>query len=617
MADVGEVKYKVTADDSGLDQQIDKTESKMKSKFGQAAGVVGKAALGALAAGTAAVAKLATTVVDGAKETAALGDNIDKMSQKIGISAQAFQEWDYIFSQNGADISILETGMKTLSSAVADAGNGSKSAQEKFKQLGLSFDDLGKMSQEDMFGAVIEQLQTMPEGAERTALAADLLGKSAMELGPLLNQTAEDTAALKDQAHELGMVMTDEAVKASADFTDAQDNLRRAVTGAKGRLMGDFLPGLTAVTNGLADLAAGNDGAVEHIQSGFKDIAGAVTNSMPQIVGAISGMAVSIAEVAPDLVRALADGIIGSFPELIPAVTNLILELVSLLIKMAPELLKAGLELIISLAQGLVDALPELIPAVIDAIIAIVDALTDPNNLLMLVDAAIAIIIALAEGLIDALPRLIEKAPEIIMNLLKAIIQAAPKILQAGLELIITLARGIVQAFGKLIEVGAQIVQNVKNGFSQKVYEASNWGRDIIDNFINGIRQKWQDLVNTVKNVANTVKSYLGFSVPETGPLHDFASYAPDMMDLYAKGIDDNVDKVEDSVENVSRAIAGTFSADVGYNLPDISGYAADLSASLTAQATTNIEVPLYLDGREIARGTAWYMSEQLAWEAR
>ena len=89
------------------------------------------------------------------------------------------------------------------------------------------------------------------------------------------------------------------------------------------------------------------------------------------------------------------------------------------------------------------------------------------------------------------------------------------------------------------------------------------------------------------------------------------------MMDLYAKGIKDNIGKVEDSVEDVSATVAESFNADVSYNLPDISGYAADLSASLTAQASTSIEIPLYLDGREIARGTAWYMSEQLAWEAR
>jgi hypothetical protein len=89
------------------------------------------------------------------------------------------------------------------------------------------------------------------------------------------------------------------------------------------------------------------------------------------------------------------------------------------------------------------------------------------------------------------------------------------------------------------------------------------------------------------------------------------------MMDLYAKGINDNIGKVENSTENMARAIAGTFTADVGYNLPDLSSYAADMGAMLTASASTEIVVPVNINGREVARASAWYMNEQLAWEAR
>ena len=264
---------------------------------------------GAAVAGAAAVAGFGKAVVSNAKETAAYGDNIDKLSQKIGISAEAFQEWDYVFGQNGADIGILETGMKTLASAVADAGNGSKSAQEKLNMLGLTYDDLGKMTQEDIFSTVIERLQEMPAGAERTSIAADLLGKSAMELGPLLNQTAEDKQALKDQAHDLGAVMSDAAVKDSAAFTDSMDNLSRAFAGAKNTISDQFLPGLTDVTNGLANLIAGNDGASEQLTAGFAKLADGVSESIPGIVDMITSLVSSIAEVAPELLKSLSEGI--------------------------------------------------------------------------------------------------------------------------------------------------------------------------------------------------------------------------------------------------------------------------------------------------------------------
>jgi hypothetical protein len=51
--------------------------------------------------------------------------------------------------------------------------------------------------------------------------------------------------------------------------------------------------------------------------------------------------------------------------------------------------------------------------------------------------------------------------------------------------------------------------------------------------------------------------------------------------------------------------------------VPDLAGYAADLSASITGTGQTRIEVPVVIDGREVARASAWYMGEQLAWEAR
>ena len=634
-AEVGAVKYKVELDDSNLDKEASKTESKVSSVLGKAAGGIGKAAVAGVSVGVTAVAGLTKAMTDAAKQTAAYGDTVDKMSQKIGISAEAYQEWDYVLGQNGADIGILETGMKTLASAVADAGNGTASAQKKFEQLGLSFEDLGKLSQEDMFSAVIAQLQQMPEGAERTALAADLLGKSAMELGPLLNQTAEDTQALKDQAHDLGMIMSDESVKASAGYTDAMDNLGKAFQGMKNGLADDFLPALTEVTNGLANLVAGNEGATEQITEGFEAIVTGITDSLPTIIDTIASLAESLAAVAPELLQALANGLLSAIPDLLPTVTDLILELANMLIEMAPELLKVGLEVILQLALGIGEALPELIPAAIDAILEIVEALID--NIDLLVDAAIAIVIGLAEGLINALPKLIEKAPEIIEKLVMALIRNAPKLASAALQVIVELAKAIVlnlpkivqaayqiitslikgigEMISKLPETGKKIIETLWNGI--KSLDPLQWGSDLIQSFVDGIMSGIGAVGDAIGKVADKVRAFLHFSVPDEGPLADFDSYGPDLVDTFAKGIEDNAHKAADAAEGLAGDIAMGFNSDINYNVPDIAGYAKDLSASITGTGSTRIEVPVMIDGREVARASAWYMGEQLAWEAR
>ena len=131
---------------------------KFSSSFGGAVGTGLKVAGGAAVTAAAGMAALGKSIVGNAKETAAYGDNVDKLSQKIGISAEAFQEWDYVFSQNGADIGILESGMKKLATTLDNAKGGSDSAIDTFKRLGVSVADLSTMSQEDMFGTVLEAL---------------------------------------------------------------------------------------------------------------------------------------------------------------------------------------------------------------------------------------------------------------------------------------------------------------------------------------------------------------------------------------------------------------------------------------------------------------------------
>ena len=84
------------------------------------------------------------------------------------------------------------------------------------------------------------------------------------------------------------------------------------------------------------------------------------------------------------------------------------------------------------------------------------------------------------------------------------------------------------------------IVDEVKDGFWEKVENAKTWGKDLIDNFIDGIKEKKSSLESTVSSVAQTIKDYLGFSEPKEGPLSNFHTYAPDMMELFAQGIRDN-----------------------------------------------------------------------------
>lgn len=416
------------------------------SSFGSAIGTGLKVAGGAAVTAAAGMAALGKSIVSNAKDTAAYGDNVDKLSQKIGISAEAFQEWDYVFSQNGADIGILETGMKKLSTTFSDAASGSDAAIEKFNALGLSLEDLSGMSQEDMFGAVISALQEMPESAERTAIASDLLGRSAMELGPLLNQTAEDTAALKDQAHDLGMIMSDEDVKSAAAFTDSMDNLSRAFAGAKNSITAELLPGLTEITNGMANLVAGNEGATEQLTNGFSMLGQSISAAIPSVVSAVSSLVQAIASVAPQMVSTLGTAILDALPTLAASLGDLIPQIVQTIMQMLPQLAQVGLQIITELANSIADALPTLIPMAVQIITQLIQTLI--QNIPMLIDAAVQLITGLQQGILQAIPVLIQSIPQIITDLVNALVEGIPLLIDGAIQLVL----GIVEALPDIIQ---------------------------------------------------------------------------------------------------------------------------------------------------------------------
>ena len=104
----------------------------------------------------------------------------------------------------------------------------------------------------------------------------------------------------------------------------------------------------------------------------------------------------------------------------------------------------------------------------------------------------------------------------------------------------------IVSTFKKIKETGENVIHQVWEGI--KSLNPLEWGKDLIQSFIDGILAKWNALKETVRNVAQSVKDFLGFSEPEKGPLSNFHTYAPDMMDLFAQGIRDNKQMLLDTV---------------------------------------------------------------------
>ena len=215
--------------------------------------------------------------------------------------------------------------MKKLSGVIVDAANGSSSAADKLAAVGLTIDDLNGKSQDEQLSIVIAALQGMESGAERTAAANALLGKSAVDMAAVLNMTADETEALKKEAQDYGMVMSNEAVAASAAFEDSLTKLQGTVSGLKNRMMGELLPGITQITDGLSDLIAGNEEAGEEIKNGVSSVIESIKVMIPQVLELISSIAEAILENIPSILETLIDSIISMLPTILDLLLNKVL----------------------------------------------------------------------------------------------------------------------------------------------------------------------------------------------------------------------------------------------------------------------------------------------------
>lgn len=189
---------------------------------------------------------------------------------------------------------------------------------------------------------------------------------------------------------------------------------------------------------------------IQELADTFVDAANVFTEFGPEIIRNIGqGISRGILKLQANLPQII-DAIVNFFKANIPALVSAgVLIIKSLAVGLVNNLSQIGsacVEIIATLAQELANALPELIPVIVQVILEIVDVLTDPDNLVMLINAAVQIITAIAEGIADAMPMIVEKIPELIAAIVRALKEALPIILMAVAEIAAAIIEGIIES---------------------------------------------------------------------------------------------------------------------------------------------------------------------------
>lgn len=210
-------------------------------------------------------AGIVTPLLGAAKVFADMGGDLADMSQRTGVSVEALSELGFAAEQSGADMETLEGSLRKMQKLVVEAAGGSDSARDALTRLGLTVDDLARLSPDQQFKLIADRLSQIRNPALRTALAMEVFGKSGTKLLPLMQGGAKGIEELQQQARELGLTMSTEDAQAAEAFGDTLDVLWKVlkktvftIGSTLAPLLTQAAETITRVTKTVADWIAQN-----------------------------------------------------------------------------------------------------------------------------------------------------------------------------------------------------------------------------------------------------------------------------------------------------------------------------------------------------------------------
>ena len=209
-----------------------------------------------------------------------------------------------------------------------------------------------------------------------------------------------------------------------------------------------------------------------------------------------------------------------------------------------------------------------------------------------------------ASGIWDSMKNAASTAWDAIRNTVSNIASSAK---DAAVNAFHAMVSGIANAMGSIGSVVSNGFQSAIDFIRNLPGQAIQWGRDFINGLADGIMSGVNKIVNSVKDIANKIRSFLHFSRPDEGPLRDYEKWMPDFITGLANGIYNNLDEVEKAASAVSGTIDST-----------ITGKVADMSTP-TAMRSTVIKVDgdtMILDGKIVGKTAAKYINVQQAGNA-
>jgi TP901 family phage tail tape measure protein len=184
-----------------------------------------------------------------------MADQLGEAAQKFGLSTEALSRLRYQAEMSGVEFEAMGAGILKLTKNMAAAAGGNKQAAAMFDNLGVSVTnaDGSLRSAEEVFYDLSEVISKMPDGAEKTALAMQFLGKGGADLVPALNQGRSALEQFAEDAASMGLVLSKETTDAAGNFNDNLQVLANTVKGLVVQLAASLAPALEWITGQMVE----------------------------------------------------------------------------------------------------------------------------------------------------------------------------------------------------------------------------------------------------------------------------------------------------------------------------------------------------------------------------
>jgi hypothetical protein len=267
---------------AGLNEQV--------ASIGKAFNMLGQAVM---------VGMAAEKIYGLAEKTAEYAHNMELASQKTGMSVQSLQGWAFAASFAGGSAETLTTGMRKFSQEIVHAKEGDEKAIGAFQKLGISMKDLSNLNTEELLMRIADAFKEHADGANKSAEAVALFGRSGLNLIPILNMGSDGVKEMMKTAKDLGVIMSDDDVKAAAKFEQQEKLLTATTDGLKRKIGMELIPVLAGLAEYFQDMVTGSKemgvgfqvllGPIQAVISLFEGLKFVVQEVFTLIIGFVKG----------------------------------------------------------------------------------------------------------------------------------------------------------------------------------------------------------------------------------------------------------------------------------------------------------------------------------------